>query len=182
MEHKETIGIEIERKYIIKLPDLDKIYAQQSHTESKILQIYLPSEQGETRRIRRREYPDRTLYIETTKLRIDGMSSRETERELEREEFDRLASSPLEGTEPIIKTRHTFIYLGQTFEIDIYPQWRSTAIMETELDCRERVVEMPPFIEIIREVTGNKAYSNASMSKSFPKEEGLPHLVRPKKT
>lgn len=171
MEHKEKVGIEIERKYIIKMPDLDEICAQASHTESRILQIYLPSEQGETRRIRRREYPDRTLYIETKKLRIDGMSSREIEREIGKEEFDRLALSPLEGTEPIRKTRHTFDYLGQIFEIDIYPQWRSTAIMETELDSRERVVEMPPFIDIVREVTGNKAYSNASMSKSFPDED-----------
>ena len=62
-------------------------------------------------------------------------------------------------------------YGGQLFEIDVYPAWKNTAIMETELDDREREVEIPTFIEIIREVTGYKAYSNASMSKSFPKED-----------
>ena len=99
------------------------------------------------------------------------MSSTEIERELGEEEFSTLAQTILAETRPIEKTRHTFIYLGQTFEIDVYPDWKCTAIMETELPSRETEVKMPKFLEIIREVTGNKAYSNASMSKSFPKEE-----------
>ena len=82
-----------------------------------------------------------------------------------------LSETILEGTSPINKTRHTFSYLGQLFEIDIYPQWQHSAIMETELSSREAAVSFPAFIEIIREVTGDKAYSNAGMSRSFPPEE-----------
>lgn len=171
MKNNEKVGIEIERKYIIKMPDLSKLSSQNDYTVSEILQIYLPAKQGETRRVRRRSYSDRTLYIETRKIRIDSMSSEEIERELTKEEFDSLAAAPLEGTAPIIKARHTFIYGGQLFEIDIYPEWQHTAIMETELPTRDTEVKMPPFIEIIKEVTGDKSYSNASMSRSFPKEE-----------
>lgn len=171
MSDKTSIGIEIERKYIIKMPDLATLTSQNSYTASDILQIYLPAQQGETRRIRRRSYPDKTIFIETKKIRLDNMSSTEIERELGEEEFSTLAQTILKGTCPIEKTRHTFIYLGQTFEIDVYPDWKRTAIMETELPSRETEVKMPPFLEIIREVTGNKAYSNASMSKFFPKEE-----------
>lgn len=171
MNNNTKSAVEIERKYIIKMPNLSVLSSQNDYTVSEILQIYLPSEQGETRRVRRRVYKDRTLYIETKKLRIDGMSSEEIERELTEGEFDLLASSPLAGTSPIIKARHTFIYEGQLFEIDIYPQWKSTAIMETELQARDTKIEMPPFIEIVREVTGVKGYSNAAMSRSFLPEE-----------
>ena len=170
MTNNTNKGIEIERKYIIKMPDAGILASQESYTKSAILQIYLPSEKGETHRVRRREYSDKTLFFETRKIRMDRMSSTEIESEISEERFNLLAEKPLDGTLPIEKVRHTFIYLGQLFEIDVYPLWKSTAIMETELDSRDREVEIPAFIEIIREVTGDRAYSNASMSKNFPPE------------
>ena len=168
---KETNSVEIERKYIIKMPDISLLELQDSYSKSEILQIYLPSEKGETRRVRRRAYDDKTKYIETRKIRIDNMSATEIERELSPLEFDSLASEIKEGTTPIDKVRHTFVYENQLFEIDVYPQWKFTAIMETELENRETKVEIPSFINIIREVTGDKAYSNAAMSREFPKED-----------
>lgn len=168
---KEKTQIEIERKYIIEKPNISLIRNMPKSTESEILQIYLPSENGETRRIRRRVYKDKTLCYETRKIRIDGMSCTEIEREITPDEFSTLSQSIKEGTTPINKTRYTFDYEGQTFEIDVYPQWQSSAIMETELESREKQVEIPSFINIIREVTGNKSYSNASMSIEFPKED-----------
>lgn len=171
MLNNSSAPVEIERKYIIKMPSLEILRAQTGYTKSEILQIYLPSEKGETHRIRRRVYADRTVYYETRKIRIDKMSSHEDEREISAAYFCELSKNPLLGTLSIEKVRHTFIYSGQLFEIDIYPEWKNTAIMETELSDREKRVEMPPFIEIVREVTGDKAYSNASMSKSFPPED-----------
>lgn len=171
MKEKITDALEIERKYIIKMPSISILEEQDRHTASDILQIYLPSESGETRRVRRRSFSDRVEYIETKKIRVDSMSSREIEREIDESEFNLFAENPLEGTKPILKTRHTFVFLGQLFEIDIYPEWQNTAIMETELPSRETQIEIPPFLEIIREVTGIKAYSNAGMSRGFPDEE-----------
>jgi CYTH domain-containing protein len=134
------------------------------------LQIYLPSENGETRRVRKRIYEDKITCTETKKIRIDNMSSTEIEREVSLEEFSTLASKIKEGTSPIFKTRHTFIYEGQLFEIDVYPNWKNTAIMETELENREIKAEIPPFINIIADVTGDYRYSNSAMSQKFPKE------------
>ena len=166
-----TVGLEIERKYIIKMPDLVKMQMQEGYSKSEILQIYLPSASGETHRIRRRDYGDKVICTETRKIRIDKLSSTEIEGEIDLATFDKLAASPLSGTQPILKTRHTFLFSSQLFEIDVYPRWQNTAIMETELDTSDRVVEFPSFINIIREVTGNKAYSNAGMSHAFPTEE-----------
>ena len=170
MEDKIKIGIEIERKYIIKMPSFDILEKQEGYSCSEIVQTYLKSLDGVTRRVRKRSSNNRTRYIETLKVRIDNMSSTETEEELTEQEYLlRLSDSAPDAT-PIIKNRHVFLYKGQFFEIDVYPQWTKTAVMETELESREKSVEIPDFIEIISEVTGDKSYSNASMSRNFPDE------------
>jgi len=163
--------IEIERKYIIQMPNVSLFCGLSGFTESDITQIYLSAERGKTRRVRRRAGALGVEYTETVKERIDGMSAHESEREITENEYIRLSSEIAEGTKPICKKRYTFLYLGQLFEIDVYPEWKRTAIMETELDSREACPRMPEFIKIVREVTGIRAYSNASMSKEFPAED-----------
>ena len=170
MSKKANIGVEIERKYIIAMPDIDILSCQPEYTRSEITQIYIKSAPGETHRVRRRAYSDRVCFYETQKMRLDHISSTEIEGEISPERFDELALGMIEGTKPVVKTRHTFLYVGHTFEIDVYPEWRSTAIMETELRSREERAQMPEFIKILREVTGEKTYSNASMASAFPPE------------
>ena len=167
---KPTVNLEIERKYIIKMPPLDLLRGQPEHTESDILQIYLTHEAGETHRIRRRKYSDKIVCTETRKIRLDSLAATEIESRISDNAFDILAKSPLEGTTPIEKTRHTFLYEGRTFEIDIYPAWRNTAVMEVELPSRETEVSIPDFIEIISDVTADRQYKNFAMSIKFPKE------------
>ena len=162
--------IETERKYIIRKPDVKFLEGLEGYTVSEITQIYLSLSKEKTDRIRKRVFPSRTDYTRTVKLRVDKMSNIENEREITEEEFTELSAYMREDTVPLSKTRHTFSYLGKTFEIDIYPYWERSCIMEVELDFSDRDVTLPPFIEIIREVTGDRTYSNALMSKSFPSE------------
>lgn len=166
-------AIEIERKYIIKMPSISHMEMLDEYSASEILQVYLESECGVTRRVRSRTGAHGTVYTETTKIRIDKISAVEKEGEITAERFSELLSEIREGSRPIKKVRHTFSYSGQLFEIDIYPEWKSTAIMETELSSADKVVSMPPFIEIVREVSGLKEYSNSAMSVRFPKEDHL---------
>ncbi len=170
MKNNETVGVEIERKYIIEMPDFQILEKQEKYQKSDILQTYLYSSPGETRRVRRRTTDGVTRYIETRKIRIDKISSTEIERELDEEEYLLLLGDADKGALPIKKTRHIFIYKNQLFEIDVYPGWNKTAIMETELKSRTESVEIPEFIKIIREVSGDKAYSNAGMARRFPEE------------
>ncbi len=165
-----TDHIEIERKYVIAMPDVDTMSAAEGYTSSDIVQIYLESAPHITHRVRSRTMNGITKYTETKKVRISGMSAYEDERQISENEFLTLRQSIAPGTTPVIKTRHTFVYHGQLFEVDIYPNWHSTAIMETELPSEDTITDIPPFIRIIKEVTGIKAYSNASMSREFPDE------------
>ena len=163
-------GIEIERKYIIKLPLIDLIKKESGFTESCITQIYLNSDAGVTHRVRKRVYEGKATYTETKKTRIDKMSVIEDEREITEAEYLSLSSDIKQGTRPIFKTRYTFLSGEKVVEIDVYPDWKRTCILETELSSREEIVTFPEFINIIKEVTGQFEYSNASMAKCFPKE------------
>lgn len=164
------MSVEIERKYVIKKPDLNLLSTLEAYTDSEITQTYLTSEIGVTRRVRKRAYPTFTRYHETSKRRIDRMSAVEDERQITEAEYLTLLEQKKPGSSPIVKRRITFMYAKQLFELDIYPRWQSTCILETELGDRATRVEFPPFIEMVAEVTGDKRYSNAGMAMSFPEE------------
>lgn len=163
-------AVETERKFIIKKPDISELSLASSYTVSKITQTYLALREGVTERVRERVYPDKTVYTHTKKVRISTLSSIEDEREVTESEYRTLLLRKKDGTHSVIKERHTFISSGVTFEIDVYPEWKDTCIMEFELKSEDERVEIPSFISVVREVTGRAAYSNAAMAKEFPKE------------
>ena len=163
--------LEIERKFIIYMPDLAALTAMPEYTSSRITQIYLEGEHGITHRVRMREYPEKRVATETKKTRIDAMSVVEEEAVISESTFAEKAKMIARGTRPVIKTRHTFTLDSFTYEIDVYPEWEKQAILEIELPSRETRVDIPSFIRIVREVTGDRAYSNASLSHAFPEED-----------
>jgi CYTH domain-containing protein len=166
----ENLPVEIERKYIIKIPDLSSVRANSGYKTTEITQIYLNSSDRVTHRIRKSVGSDGISYTETKKIRIDKISALEDEREISLERFEELSKNIKDGTRPIKKTRHKFTLGGQKYEVDIYPEWKETCILETELTSKDVDVRMPAFIEIIREVSGIREYSNAAMSYKFPEE------------
>lgn len=161
---------EIERKFIINMPDLEKLSLMDGYDKSEIEQTYLSSSPAVTHRVRARKHNDRIDFTETKKVRIDKMSAFEDEREISEAEYlDRLKNIK-DGTRMLHKTRYVFLHADRLFEIDVYPEWRRSAIMEIELSSREESIDFPPVIRIIREVTGMREYSNAAMSEHFPDE------------
>lgn len=173
MSDNSHVGIEIERKYIIEMPEARLMESCAGYSKSEILQIYLTSPRGITHRIRKRVTDGKASFYETKKVRIDKCSSEELERELSEAEFFDLSKRRAEDSRPIKKVRHSFLYLGQLFEVDIYSEWSRTCILETELSSRDKWVIFPTFLRVVREVTGVKGYSNAAMSRAFPKEDGV---------
>ncbi len=162
--------VEIERKFIIKMPSAEALQAMPNYSKSDICQIYVESPRGITHRVRSRKYPDRTDFTETVKIRLDKMSADENESFITEERFLEMSKKIKSGTAPLIKVRHTFDWHGHTFEINIYPEWEDTCILEVELTSRDEAIEFPEVITPICEVTGVKAYTNAAMSQRFPCE------------
>lgn len=166
-----SVPIEIERKFIVAKPNFRILAKEREYKRYEIVQIYLTGAAGATHRIRKRSSSFDTVYTETVKVRIDSMSAYEDEREISESDFLTLSHKIADGTRPISKVRHSFEYAGLTVELDEYPEWKNTCIMEIELPTREENVKIPDFINVIREVTGDRAYSNAGMSRDFPKED-----------
>ena len=162
--------IETERKLIILKPDEAILRREKSFTKSEIVQIYLNSDNS-THRVRRRKYESGKLELtENKKIRISKMSSIEDERIITEREFEDLAVNIENGAHPLSKTRLTFEYFGRVIEIDIYPEWQKTAILEVELESEEEELKLPEYINVLKEVTGSKDYSNHSMAHKFPDE------------
>ena len=159
-------NIETEYKYIVKMPSIEELRTCEKFTESRITQIYIYDTEL-THRVRKREYTcGRVEYTENTKRRLNRISSVENEREITEAEYTALAGRMAEGSTPVIKTRRTVLYCGLVFEFDFYPHWEKSCIMEVEIPSFEKQVIIPPFIEIIADVTGVKKYSNHSMSQN----------------
>ncbi|MGI6238806.1 MAG: hypothetical protein ACOYI5_04180, partial [Christensenellales bacterium] len=59
---------------------------------------------------------------------------------------------------------------GQVFELDIFPFWSDRALLEIELSDESDPVHLPPFIDVIREVTDDARYKNHAIAQAIPFE------------
>lgn len=157
--------LEIERKYLIEYPDLALLDSLPNCRRTDIEQVYLLSKGG-MRRVRKRGEKGDYLYFYTEKRDIDGMSRMETERRITEEEYNALLKEADPARRPVIKNRYCITHEGQYFELDVYPFWKDKAILEIELLSEEDKVTLPPFIKLIKEVTGDKSYSNSALAKT----------------
>ncbi len=101
-----------------------------------------------------------------SKPSVNALTRVETEERLTEKEYLRLLMEADPSRRPIRKTRYCLTYENQYFEIDLYPFWEEEALMEIELASETAPVKLPPFLKILREVTGEEAYTNAALAKA----------------
>lgn len=160
------MAIETERKYLILMPSCD-VFA--SAEKSEIEQIYI-SLKGDYdgSRIRKRKYSHGTVYYLTSKKRISDMSAVEDESIITEIEYEKMKSLIEKGSRPLQKTRYVLPYRGFDFEIDVYPFWGDRAVMEVELPGEDAEFELPPEIEVVKEITSDARYKNHALSYNIP--------------
>ena len=158
-----SVPYEIERKYLVKMPGFPLPVETRA---TDIEQAYLLNPAGHSERVRARA----GKYYYTLKVHISNVVREEYEREISCEEYDKL----LERRDPrcnlIKKVRHVFEYRNQTFELDVFPFWKNQAFLEIELPDEHTPVTIPDFIEVIREVTEDRNYSNHALAIRIPEE------------
>jgi len=160
---------EIERKFLIAYPDIR--YLDENAGHSHIVQTYLNSETGSSSRVRKRVYPDKTVYTYTEKKHITAVRRMEYEREIDEREYTELLKKADTSRNPVEKERYCLDYENQMFEIDVYPFFTDRAIMELEIEEETQIIVFPPEIKVIREVTEDKRYTNASFARKVPYDE-----------
>ena len=158
---------EIERKYLIRRPAA--AWLEANCQGSDIIQTYLKAEApGHSDRVRRRAGKDGVVYTHTVKRRISDLRREEQEREISEEEYLTLLQRADPERRSIEKRRYVLAYEGKDFEIDVYPFWQDRAVMEIELADEAEAVKLPPEIEIIKEVTQDRRYTNAALAREIP--------------
>ena len=126
--------------------------------ETDLYQAYIDMEDGSSVRIRKRGLRGNYVYFMTRKSPIESQSII-TERQIGPDEYiSYLNSIPSPDEVLVHKLRRNFVWAKQYFEVDdfIEPK-RDYQVLE--ISCApDQEVKFPPFIEVIKEVTGDPVY------------------------
>lgn len=161
----EPEPLEIERKFLIEYPDLEWLRSLANCQRVEIIQTYLKSDENEEIRVRQRGCDGNYVYFQTIKRRITGLKRVEIESRLSEREYLRLLMNADTTRRQIRKDRYCLTYENQYFEIDVYPFWDDKAILEIELSDENAQIIFPEQIHVIKEVTEDDAYKNASLAR-----------------
>ena len=158
------MNIEIERKYLIKMPDICVLSKKYNIYEKSILQTYLKCDSG-TRRVRKVTADGCSKYILTEKKRITNISCFEDEHEISFDEYLHMLNEADVSRAPVNKIRYVIEFKGHNIEIDKYDFWNNFATLEVELQSENEAFEIPQEICIIKEVTDDKRFKNVNLAK-----------------
>jgi len=158
--------LELEHKYLIKSLNIDKWTVP--YQDVFIKQIYLKSD-GSTNRIRKRGQDGNFTYYLTRKTPCwwsPNLGNIEVEYKISQDEYIVLLDEADYRYRPIIKTRRCFLWKNQYFELDIFKDLKENLIiLEIEVDDILTPIELPPFLNVLEEVTNNPSYSNKELAK-----------------
>ena len=163
-------NLETERKFLIAMPDEGVLRAQPGAICDEIVQTYLLSKEGVTARVRARRGVGGVVYTATEKRRLSDLTAIEDERIIGEEEYRSLLLLRDPALSPIEKRRYAIPFGGHTLEIDIYPFWERQAVLEVELPSEDAPLSLPPYLELLREVSGDRRYKNVSLARAVPAE------------
>ncbi len=209
---KKHTNYEIERKFLIRMPDTEALEQDPDIEKIQISQTYLqpgahlPAEGNSTaessaveslteefresedeklnsrgaaetggkssnRRIRKWTQNGESKYIYTSKIKLSAIKRLETEFEIDAEHYQQLMQEKDPSSITLEKTRYRIYDNGFCFELDVFPFWTEQAYLEVELPREDTPFELPDFIEVIREVTEEEAYSNFALAHQIPPED-----------
>lgn len=160
---------EIERKYLIYMPDRVKLQLIPNCNVTQIEQTYLRDDgDGMCRRVRKRGNPHSGWQYTLTKKKYVAFGERiELEEEISCEQYRACLNEADPERKTVCKTRYCFPFRKQVLELDVYAFSDTLATLEIELSDIAASVILPSFIEVIADVTDDERYSNAALSKTL---------------
>ena len=166
---EEPYTYEIERKFLIEMPNLAYLESLPNCEKVSIVQTYLRSDGRYEKRIRQRGRDGAYTYTLTVKYNINDIKRIEIERRLTEKEYLNELTNADPNMAQIIKTRYCLCYNNQYFEIDIYPTNDNQAILEIELNDELANVDIPDYLSVLKEVTDDPNYRNFNLAKKLVK-------------
>ena len=152
--------IEEERKYIVRLiGDIPEC------TTSEITQTYLVADPDSEVRLRKRVWNGKPVYLLNSKKKVSEHEQIETEQQVNSNLYITMMQQADPYRRTIEKTRRSFIWKGQFFELDTYKVPDGLMILETKGVTANEEVKIPPFLEAVEDITGRKEYYNYNLAK-----------------
>lgn len=158
--------LQVGRKYLVEL-EAEKVMLPIPCIGFDIIQTYLCSNEPclERRvRVRSEIRADLSrvnpLYTYAEKKKLSSGVWQKKERIVSREEYERLLAQANPALRRILKTRYSFAYEHQYFQLDVFSSPVTFAILEVELTEAAQEVLLPPFVKIVKDVTDDAKYSN----------------------
>lgn len=169
---------ETERKFLIRRPSQEQLDTLDMCSKSDIINTYLKeTKEGVERRVRQRGINGDYSFYYTEKKDVPGssMARHETERKIKQKDYLRYLTEADTSLRQVVKHRYCHVYKNQYFEIDIYDFDGEYAILELELSKEGQEINIPDYIEIIKEVTDDKRYRNRILATnlSFPSDKAI---------
>lgn len=162
---------EIEKKYLIAMPDEEMLAGMDGCGIWEIEQIYLSAQPGTTRRVRKVVENGETRYYRTFKKRLSAMTAEEDEGLISREMYAQYCQEADAEKKPILKKRYRVPYEGQVLEFDIYPFWTDRAVLEIELESESQIPRIPEWTSVLKDVTEDYRYKNVALAVEVPMDE-----------
>ena len=155
----EPVPIEIERKFLVSSFDLPFDVV---HQTINIEQTYLIRGDNSEERVRKRGQNGSYCYYQTIKTPTsDPMVRQEKEWPIKPLEYLAAIDSRADGTKEVIKKDRTcFLQNNIYYELDVFKNPEGLVLLEVELTDKNKDIEIPSFIKIMKEVTGDPSYSN----------------------
>ena len=133
--------------------------------ESEITQTYLVADPDCEIRLRRRDWGGEVVNVHKTKKRISATEVLETERQVSNALYESLLQQADPYRATIRKTRRSFIWRGQFFQVDTFHEpVNNLVLLETKGVAQQESVNFPPFLRVIEDVTGNPQYYNYNIA------------------
>lgn len=159
--------MEDERKFLVASLDMIPV----KNVTVDIEQVYLVPTNADEERVRKRGRDNSFVYTHTTKYRRGPGSSAEFDRMITPAEHLMALNHRDPDCALIRKKRTCFVWEGRYFELDVYTDWlidgEPLKVLELEVEDLNMRVDLPPFVKIEREVTGDRAFSNRELAKSL---------------
>ena len=103
-----------------------------------------------------------TMYFYTEKHRMENGEKWDTERPISKKQYEKYLLERDTALSPVRKTKYRFVFADRRCEIDVYPFSAERAV----LFQYGGEAPLPEEIEVLREVTGEKAYKNRALAAS----------------
>ena len=163
--------VKSQKKYFVNLDNTNMEYLNSISKVANIEQTYLDSPDNIEKRLRIITMNNVSTYNYTIhKINDNGIKVKISDKSISKETYEELLEFKDKNKKTIIKDRYYFPYKDKYFTLDIIDNY---GILEVNITDNNKI-EIPPFIDIIEDVSENEDFLNINIanknSKQFTKK------------